>query len=96
MFWELDLFRLLGYEISFLDYVEKVNKDNKIYYVSKIDNSKIIPNFLVNNNEPIKNKDDIAKAFSITGDFLKKSILDDNDYSLPNSRINFVNLIEKL
>ena len=26
----------------------------------------------------------------------KKSILNDNDYSLPNSRINFENLIEKL
>tara|TARA_Y100000813_G_C24157496_1_gene350439 strand:+ start:625 stop:738 length:114 start_codon:yes stop_codon:yes gene_type:complete len=37
-----------------------------------------------------------VNALSITGDFLKKSILNDNDYSLPNSRINFENLIEKL
>ena len=94
--WELDFFRLIGYEISFLDYSEKVIKNNKTFYVLKNDKSKIIPNFLVNNDYSVKNKDEIVNALSITGDFLKKSILNDNDYSLPNSRINFENLIEKL
>ena len=94
--WELDFFRLIGYEISFLDYSEKVTKNNKTFYVLKNDKSKIIPNFLVNNDYSVQNKDEIVNALSITGDFLKKSILNDNDYSLPNSRINFENLIEKL
>ena len=94
--WELDFFRLIGYEISFLDYSEKVTKNNKTFYVSKNDNSKIIPNFLVNNHDSVQNNQEIVNALSITGDFLKKSILNDNDYSLPNSRINFENLIEKL
>ena len=94
--WELDFFKLIGYEISFLDYAEKVTKNNKTFYVSKNDNSKIIPNFLVNNNDSVQNNQEIVNALSITGDFLKKSILNDNDYSLPNSRINFENLIEKL
>ena len=94
--WELDFFKLIGYEISFLDYAEKVTKNNKIFYVSKNDNSKIIPNFLVNNHDSVQNNQEIVNALSITGDFLKKSILNDNDYSLPNSRINFENLIEKL
>ena len=94
--WELDFFKLIGYEISFLDHVEKVTKNNKIFYVSKNDNSRIIPNFLVNNHDSVQNNQEIVNALSITGDFLKKSILNDNDYSLPNSRINFENLIEKL
>ena len=94
--WELDFFKLIGYEISFLDYAEKVTKNNKTFYVSKNDNSKIIPNFLVNNHDSVQNNQEIVNALSITGDFLKKSILNDNDYSLPNSRINFENLIEKL
>ena len=94
--WELDFFKLIGYEISFLDHVEKVTKNNKTFYVSKNDNSKIIPNFLVNNHDSVQNNQEIVNALSITGDFLKKSILNDNDYSLPNSRINFENLIEKL
>ena len=94
--WELDFFKLIGYEISFLDHVEKVTKNNKTFYVSKNDNSKIIPNFLVNNNDLVQNNQEIVNALSITGDFLKKSILNDNNYSLPNSRINFENLIEKL
>ena len=94
--WELDFFKLIGYEISFLDYAEKVTKNNKTFYVSKNDNSKIIPNFLVNNNDLVQNNQEIVNALSITGDFLKKSILNDNNYSLPNSRINFENLIEKL
>ena len=94
--WELDFFKLIGYEISFLDYAEKVTKNNKTFYVSKNDNSKIIPNFLVNNHDSVQSNQEIVNALSITGDFLKKSILNDNDYSLPNSRINFENLIEKL
>ena len=94
--WELDFFKLIGYEISFLDHVEKVTKNNKTFYVSKNDNSKIIPNFLVNNHDSVQNNQEIVNALSITGDFLKKSILNYNDYSLPNSRINFENLIEKL
>ena len=94
--WELDFFKLIGYEISFLDYAEKVTKNNKTFYVSKNDNSKIIPNFLINNDYSVQNNKEIVNALSITGDFLKKSILNDNDYSLPNSRINFENLIEKL
>ena len=94
--WELNFFKLIGYEISFLDYAEKVTKNNKIFYVSKNDNSKIIPNFLVNNKDLVQNNEEIVNALSITGDFLKKSILNDNDYSLPNSRINFENLIQKL
>ena len=94
--WELDFFKLIGYEISFLDYAEKVTKNNKTFYVSKNDNSKIIPNFLVNSNYSVQNNEEILNALSITGDFLKKSILNDNDYSLPNSRINFENLIQKL
>ena len=94
--WELDFFKLIGYEISFLDYAEKVTKNNKTFYVSKNDNSKIIPNFLVNNHDSVQNNQEIVNALSITGDFLKKSILNDNDYSLPNSRINFENLIDKL
>ena len=94
--WELDFFKLIGYEISFLDHVEKVTKNNKTIYVSKNDNSRIIPNFLVNNHDSVQNNQEIVNALSITGDFLKKSILNDNDYSLPNSRINFENLIEKL
>ena len=28
-------FKLIGYEISFLDHVEKVTKNNKTFYVSK-------------------------------------------------------------
>ena len=94
--WELDFFKLIGYEISFLDHVEKVTKNNKTIYVSKNDNSRIIPNFLVNNHDSVQNNQEIVNALSITGDFLKKSILNDNNYSLPNSRINFENLIEKL
>ena len=94
--WELNFFKLIGYEISFLEYAEKVTKNNKTFYVSKNDNSKIIPNFLVNNKDLVQNNEEIVNALSITGDFLKKSILNDNDYSLPNSRINFENLIQKL
>ena len=76
--------------------LKKLLKIIKHFMFQKNDNSRIIPNFLVNNHDSVQNNQEIVNALSITGDFLKKSILNDNDYSLPNSRINFENLIEKL
>ena len=77
--WELDFFKLIGYEISFLDHVEKVTKNNKTIYVSKNDNSRIIPNFLVNNHDSVQNNQEIVNALSITGDFTEQPFINHDD-----------------
>tara|TARA_B100000989_G_scaffold181245_1_gene136293 strand:- start:1012 stop:1692 length:681 start_codon:yes stop_codon:yes gene_type:complete len=95
IFWELNLFKNLGYEINFKDYVKLKNKDGIDIYVLKNDEYKIIPNFLVNNTNNI-NKIDIINAIEIIGDFLSKSILNENNLQIPSSRNELFKLIQKL
>ena len=96
IFWELELLKLLGYELLFSDYTSIINKNSKTQYVSKLDNTKIIPSFLIENKDIYVSSNDIINAFSIVGDFLQKSILNENNYSVPSSRQNFENLIKEL
>lgn len=93
IFWELEFFKIIGYDINFKNYVKKIFINNEEKFIVD-NNQKIIPNFLINkNNEKIDNKD-ILKGFNIVGDFLEKTILKTNNLSYPNSRYEFVNLIK--
>ena len=48
IFWELELFKALGYDLQFKDLVDKKETGNKYQYVAKSSiQKKIIPNFLV-------------------------------------------------
>jgi len=90
--WELKILKNIGYEIDFKNYVNSIEtKGNKKFVVNK--NNKIIPNFLINQDEKPVNKDDIINGFKIVGDFLDKSIIKPNNLNFPSSRLEFVNLI---
>lgn len=92
IFWELNLFKLLGYEINFLEYVDKKIINGKIKYYLK-NNLKAVPNFLIEKNLNNVNKSEIISALSISRDFLNKSILNDGNLSIPNSRDDLVSLL---
>tara|TARA_B100000427_G_scaffold320282_1_gene319463 strand:+ start:2720 stop:3394 length:675 start_codon:yes stop_codon:yes gene_type:complete len=93
VFWELKIYKCVGYDINFKDYVEKiqVDKDEKFIVTS---NKKIVPSFLINKNTIIKNNNEIIDAFKIIGDFLDKTILKPNNINYPLSRSDFINLIK--
>ena len=94
--WELELFKSLGYEINFLDYsvVKSIDGVNK--FVLKSDQNKIIPKFLIDKEITQVGNDDLLSAFNVVGDFLTKSILHENNISVPESRNDLIKQIKNL
>ena len=95
IFWELNFYKTIGYDIDFKNYVTNTIIDGDEKFVVE-STKKTIPNFLVNNDINAKNENDIFSAFKIVGEFLDKSILKPNNISFPSSRIEFGKLIKQI
>ena len=93
IFWELNFYKCIGYDINFKNYVKNVIIDGNKKFVVETSN-KIIPNFLIERNTDTNNEFDIIKGFNVVGDFLDKSILKPNQITFPLSRIDLGNLIK--
>ena len=95
IFWELELYKLLGYDLELKNIVEKEIIDNHVnYYVSSATEKKIVPNFLVEDdgeNIDIKN---LLKGLKLVTDYLEKSILKPNNINHPISRTHFISLLK--
>ena len=96
VFWELELLKIFGYELNYLDHTHLLNRNGKSNFVSKSDKSKVIPNFLINKNTDLINKTDLIQAFNLTEDFINKSVLNDNNLNIPVSRGEILKIIENL
>ena len=94
--WELELFKSLGYEINFLDYSVIKSIDGINEFVLKSDQNKIIPKFLIDKEITHVGNSDLLRALNIVGDFLTKSILYENNMSVPESRNDIINQIKNL
>ncbi len=93
IFWELEVIKLVGYDIDFNDYIDqkKIKIDDP--YVKSIDGSKKIPVFLLKKNNSIINYKVLKDGLKIVGDFLNKTILIPNNINFPLSRIEFLKSI---
>ena len=91
--WELQLYKVLGYNLNFNDLVKK-EKLNGIdnYFVISNNEKKFIPSFLVNKNAANQDisKDDLFTAIKILNDFLEKSILRPSNIHFPHARLTFL------
>ena len=95
IFWELELFRLLGFDLELKRLVDKKLIGNEFQYVSKSPHQKkIIPNFLIEKDESTVNIIDLQKGLKLVGDFLEKTILNPNNLNQPLSRLHFINTIK--
>ena len=95
IFWELELLRLLGYDLELKNMVEKEIIDNETsYYVKSSTEKKSIPNFLIDENNMDVNLKNLLKGLKLVSDYLEKSILKPNNLNLPNSRTHFINLLK--
>ena len=95
IFWELELFRVLGYDLELKNLVDKEVVGDKLQYISKSNtNKKIIPNFLIEKNEEPVDLTNLKKGLSLIGDYLEKTILRPNNLSQPISRLNFINSLK--
>ena len=93
IFWELEVIKLVGYDIDFNDYVDKNVSSSKNGYISTVDGSKEIPVFLLNSSNVEISYDELKKGLKIVGDFLNKTVLLPNNINFPISRTEFTKLI---
>ena len=95
IFWELELLKILGYDLELENLVVKALEGNKtIYYVSSINEKKYVPNFLIEKNLEVYEIDTLLKGLKLVGDYLDKTILRPNNINYPNSRMLFVNTLK--
>ena len=96
VFWELELLKLIGYDLSFKSIAnEETINNKKLYFVSSNNEKKYIPNFLVEKNYHVNDSKQIFSGLKLVTDYLDKSILRPNNISHPKSRIEFLNIIKE-
>jgi DNA repair protein RecO (recombination protein O) len=95
IFWELELLKLLGYDLELKNMVEKEIVDKKVnYFVQSSTEKKIIPNFLIDKNYENVDLKTLLNGLKLVSDYLEKSILKPNNLNLPSSRTHFVSLLK--
>ena len=97
IYWELELFKLLGYDLEFKNLVEKKIVDDQFQYVSKSSiDKRIVPNFLIDKSLNVKDLKTLLSGLKLIGDYLDKTILKPNNLTHPISRLQFINSLRKL
>jgi DNA repair protein RecO (recombination protein O) len=95
IFWELDLLKILGYDLELNKLVNKEVVDDKTLYIAKSPTEKkIVPNFLINKDEPINDLKTLLNGLKLVGDYMDKTILKPNNINFPISRNQFVNSLK--
>ena len=95
IFWELELFKLVGFDLELKKIAKSENINNKVtYFVESKSEKKNIPNFLIDDKDYELTKLDLLKGLKLVGDYLDKTILKPNNITFPNTRIDFVNILK--
>ncbi len=93
--WELELFKVLGFDLELNNFVTKELIDYKaIYFVKSKNEKKIVPNFLIDKNINEKNLNTLLKGLRLVSDFLEKNILKPSNLIYPLSRTHFIDSIK--
>ena len=95
IFWELELFKLVGFDLELKKIAKSENIHNKVtYFVESKSEKKNIPNFLIDDKDNELTKLDLVKGLKLVGDYLDKTILKPNNITFPDTRIDFVNILK--
>ena len=93
--WELELLKLSGYDLNLSKIVKKTIENNKTkYFVESQTEKKIVPNFLVENNNEVADKNDLIRGIQIVTSYLDKNILQPNNLNHPLQRVDFINTLK--
>ena len=94
IFWELELLKLLGYDLELENIVEKDIEENQtVYYVSTSNEKKYVPNFLIDKNLEVNDTKILLSGLKLVGDYLDKTILKPNNINFPINRLLFLNTL---
>ena len=92
IFWELDLLKVIGYDLELENLVEKdIVEDKTIYYAISSTEKKYVPNFLIEKDVEVNDLKVLLSGLKLVGDYLDKTILKPNNLNYPNSRLLFIN-----
>ncbi len=95
IFWELDLLKILGYDLELENLVEKDMVENKtVYYASSSTEKKYVPNFLIEKELEVSDLKTLLNGLKLVGDYLDKTILKPNNLNYPNNRLLFINSLK--
>ncbi len=95
IFWELELLKLLGYDLELENLVEKNLEDNKtVYFATSYTEKKYVPNFLIEKDLEVTDINILLNGLKLVGDYLDKTVLKPNNLNYPNSRLIFLNSLK--
>ncbi len=95
IYWELELLKILGYDLDFKDLVEKKFDGDKFQYITKSLNFKrIVPNFLIDKNQKNEKINILLDGLRLISDYLDKTILKPNNLNHPINRLHFINTLK--
>ena len=95
IFWELDLLKVIGYDLELENLVEKdIVEDKTIYYAISSTEKKYVPNFLIEKDVEVIDLKVLLSGLKLVGDYLDKTILKPNNLNYPNSRLLFINSLK--
>ena len=95
IFWELELLKLLGYDLELENLVEKNIEDDKmVYFATSYNEKKYVPNFLIEKDLEVTDINILLSGLKLVGDYLDKTILKPNNLNYPNSRVIFLNTLK--
>ncbi len=95
IFWELELLKILGYDLELENIVDKDLEDNKtVYYVSSSNEKKYVPNFLIEKDLEVNDLNTLLDGLKLVSNYLDKTILRPNNLNYPNSRLLFLDSLK--
>ena len=95
IFWELELLKILGYDLEFKNIVDKEIVNDELRYISKsTKEKKIVPNFLIEKNQDSEDLKTLLSGLKLVGDYIDKTILKPNNLTQPLSRLQFINTLK--
>tara|TARA_B100001027_G_scaffold213462_1_gene184208 strand:- start:582 stop:1262 length:681 start_codon:yes stop_codon:yes gene_type:complete len=93
--WELDLLKILGFDLELNNLATKELLNNKtIYVVKSKTEKKIIPSFLIDKKLIVDDLNTLLNGLKLVSDFLEKTILKPNNLNYPISRTQFINSLK--
>ena len=95
IFWELELFKLVGYDLEFKNLVNKKINGDQLQYISKSTiEKKLVPNFLIDKTQDTEDIITLLNGLKLVGDYLDKTILKPNNLTHPITRLQFINTLK--
>ena len=75
IFWELKLLSILGFNLDLKNMVsKKLINDKTLYIVESSTEKKVVPNFLIENDDNLKSQNELLDGLKLVGDFMDKTI----------------------